>query len=94
MSASFVYHGRSDTIERALLTDLSLTASSQPFVAVPATIAYHKNYDAIERALPTYILTSRETGQLYAVVSAVLTYRKALSPGEIHTYDVAAFLIP
>jgi hypothetical protein len=83
MIASFVYHGRSDAIERALLTDLPLTASSQPFVAVPATIAYHENYDAIERALSTYVITSHEIGQLYALVSAILTCRKALSAGEI-----------
>ena len=37
---------------------------------------------------------SHETGPLYAVVSAILTYRKALSPGEIHPFDDAAFLMP
>jgi hypothetical protein len=48
----------------------------------PADMVYHGNDDAIDRALSTKVLTSHEISQLYAVVPAVLTYRKALSAGE------------
>jgi hypothetical protein len=60
-------------------------------VVVPADMMYHKNNDAIERALCSYVLTSHDIGQLYAVVPAVLTYRKALSAGETHK-DVFRYL--